>query len=118
MEKITAVVCGKEYTLRFDMESWEKIEDDVCMIDDLGEKLAGKGRIRAIAQVFAILAKADFGEIWKDAKPGEMRAMTKAIWAATARSTSRSKKLKKKRSRTPDAAHCHVLGPDRGHKPD
>lgn len=82
MEKITAVVCGKEYTLRFDMESWEKIEDDVCMIDDLGEKLAGKGRIRAIAQVFAILAKADFDEIWKDAKPGEMRAMTKAIWAA------------------------------------
>lgn len=82
MEKITAVVCGKEYTLRFDMESWEKLEDEVCLIDDMGDKLAGKGRIRAISQVFAILAKADFDEIWKNAKPSEMRAMTKAIWAA------------------------------------
>ena len=82
MTNITAVLRGKEYTLKFDMETWEKLEDEVCLIDDLGEKLAGRGRITAILQVFTILARADLEEVRQNARPSDMRKMTQAIWAA------------------------------------
>ena len=82
MNGIKANIGGKEYTLRFTMQAWERLEDEVCLVDDLGDKLAGKGRIKAIMQVFAILADCDLEEIRKTALPVHMRPRTQAIWAA------------------------------------
>lgn len=82
MKDIKATVSGHEYTLRFSMATWEKIEDDVCPVDDLGDKLAGRGRIRAIIQVFAILAGVDPDEIRNTAEPSDLRGMMQAIWKA------------------------------------
>ena len=73
MNGIKANIGGKEYTLRFTMQAWERLEDEVCLVDDLGDKLAGKGRIKAIMQVFAILADCDLEEIRKTALPVHMR---------------------------------------------
>ena len=82
MKGIKATVGGKEYELRFTMAAWERLEDEVCLVDDLGEKLAGRGRIKAILQVFSILADADIDEIRKTAEGSDMRPMMQAIWQA------------------------------------
>ena len=82
MKNTSVALNGKEYILRFDMETWERLEEDVCLVDDLGDKLAGRGRITAIMQVFAILARADIQEIRANARPVDMRKMTQAIWQA------------------------------------
>ncbi|MBR0405552.1 MAG: hypothetical protein IJI68_10220 [Eggerthellaceae bacterium] len=82
MKNTTAVIGGKEYTLRFDMEAWERLEDEVCLVDDLGKMLEGRGRIKTTLQVFAIFAKADVEEIRKNALPTDIRMMMRAIWKA------------------------------------
>lgn len=82
MKGIKASIGGKDYELRFTMAAWERMEDEVCLVDDLGDKLAGRGRLKAIMQVFAILADVDVEEIRKTAEPADMRKMTQAIWQA------------------------------------
>lgn len=82
MKGIKVNVGGKDYELRFTMAAWEQLEDEVCLVDDLGDKLAGRGRIKAILQVFSILSGADLDEIRKAASPSDMRPMMKAIWEA------------------------------------
>lgn len=78
----TVKIGDKEYTLRFDFEAWERMEDEVCLVDDLGDTLAGRGRVKAILQVFSIFAGCDLEELKKVAKPAHMRTMTQAIWKA------------------------------------
>ena len=82
MKEIKATVSGHEYTLKFSMATWEKLEDEVCAVDDLGDKLAGRGRIKAIINTFAILAGVDPDEIRNTAEPSDMRSMMQAIWKA------------------------------------
>ena len=76
---------GKTYKLVFGMDEWEQIEDEICGLDELGDKLAGKGRLRAIARLLRILSgrpPEDDETVWKELKPGMIRSATKAIWAA------------------------------------
>lgn len=77
---------GREIALQFTMDAWEKIEDEICMIDALGDKMAGKGRLRAVAQILSILAVEPITpeQIWAMLTPPAVKAATNAIWEAVA----------------------------------
>ena len=82
MNGIDLELHGTTYTLRFDMEAWERIEDEVCLVDDLGDKLVERGRIKTIVKIFAILAGCEEEQLRKAIFPGDIRKMTTAIWGA------------------------------------
>ena len=54
MQKI--VIAGKTINLTFNMHDWERVEDEVCTLDELDSALTKKGRIKNIYKLVAILA--------------------------------------------------------------
>lgn len=74
---------GYAFTLRFTMDIWERLENEVAMIGDIGEKIsAGKNRLRASAQVAAILADDEnvtSDTIWQAMVPADLRRLNTAI---------------------------------------
>ena len=74
---------GFSFSLRFSMDVWEKLESEICMIGDIGEKISkGKDRLRASAKIAAIMC-ADEGvteaDIWANMEPRDLRALNTAI---------------------------------------
>lgn len=74
---------GYSFTLHFTMDIWERLESEVCMIGDIGEKIStGKNRLRTSAQVAAILADDETvtaETIWQAMTPAELRTLNNAI---------------------------------------
>lgn len=50
------IIGGKTLNLKFDMQTWELIEEQVCLIEEIGRRMAQKGRLRVVAQLVALLA--------------------------------------------------------------
>lgn len=74
---------GLHLKLTFGMDQYEKLENEVCLLADLAERLTDKGRLRTICKVTRILAGTDNEEaIWAAMWPGCIRTLTRAIWAA------------------------------------
>lgn len=82
---MTAItIKGKAYSLTFDMEAWEQIEEELGTVDSLRDLLAGRERIRAVRTTLRILSG---GEITDDVfrrglRPGQLADAIGAIWAA------------------------------------
>ena len=49
-------VAGRPLTFSFSMADWELMEDEICTVDELSEKLNKKGRIKIIYKLGALLA--------------------------------------------------------------
>lgn len=74
---------GMHLKLSFDMDKYEKLENEVCLLADLADRMADKGRLRTICKVTRILSGVDNeGAIWAAMWPGCIRALSRAIWAA------------------------------------
>ena len=79
---------GFSFSLRFTMDVWEKLENDVCMIGDIGEKISsGKDRLRAAVKIGAIMAADETvteETIWANMEPRDLRVLNNAISQAIA----------------------------------
>lgn len=75
---------GYEFRLKFTMDAWERLENEVCPLDDLQAKLGGEGRLRTITKVASIMAEpaAEPDALFRLMEPRDVRAMTAAIMAA------------------------------------
>jgi len=75
---------GTEYKLTFTMDAFEQIEDEIGMVDELTDKLTGKGRIRTVRRLLQILSGGEITEEIIACKmiPAQIAQAIMAIWAA------------------------------------
>ena len=78
-------LAGKEIPLRFTMRTWEALENEIGPVEEVYSALNGKGRLRAVPRIAAILS--DDPEITADwifdhMIPADFKGVTKAIIAA------------------------------------
>ena len=57
--KIHLIIAGHPIILSFTMRDWERLEDEICTIEELDSVLKQKGRIKIIYKILAILAHDD-----------------------------------------------------------
>ena len=73
-----------EYELEFTMPVWEKIENEVCLVDDFDAMMNTKGRLRKIAMMVAIMSveqPVSAERIFRDMTPADVRAVVREIRA-------------------------------------
>ena len=74
---------GFELSLRFTMDVWERLENEICMIGDIGEKVStGKDRLRMSAKIGAIMAADETvteETIWANMEPRDLRTLNDSI---------------------------------------
>ena len=79
---------GYELTLHFTMGIWERLENEICMIGDVGEKISeGKDRLRTSAKIAALMAddpNVTEENIWANMEPRDVRELNKGIMQAVA----------------------------------
>lgn len=100
-------VNGKVLKLRFTMQMWYRMEDEICLLDDLYTELHGKGRLKKI--VPAMLEMMSGGEITKrdlqeESDPATMKAVIEEIQRVVAQSVSMKEKIQDE-----DEIHDKVL---------
>lgn len=100
-------VNGKVLKLRFTMPMWYRMEDEICLLDDLYTELHGKGRLKKI--VPAMLEMMSGGEITKrdlqeESDPATMKAVIEEIQRVAAQSVSMKEKIQDE-----DEIHDKVL---------
>lgn len=57
--KNNLIIAGHPIILSFTMRDWERLEDEICTIEELDSALKRKGRIKIIYKILAILAHDD-----------------------------------------------------------
>ena len=90
MREISITIGGRHLPLIFNMAAWAEIEEKVCPIQELGDRLAGSERVRTVNRVAAIMVRAggagtaDVTEEWmlKNARPRQMQEMSVKIMDA------------------------------------
>lgn len=91
MKEIKIQIGGRQLPLIFNMAAWAEIEEKVCPIQELGDRLAGSERVRTVNKVAAIMVRAggaagvaDVTEEWmlKNARPRQMQEMSVKIMDA------------------------------------
>ena len=79
---------GYELTLHFTMGIWERMENEICMIGDVGDRISqGKDRLRTSARIAALMsddAAVTEETIWANMEPRDVRALNQAIMEAVA----------------------------------
>ena len=100
-------VNGKVLKLRFTMQMWYRMEDEICLLDDLYTERHGKGRLKKI--VPAMLEMMSGGEITKrdlqeESDPATMKAVIEEIQRVVAQSVSMKEKIQDE-----DEIHDKVL---------
>lgn len=78
---------GNEIELRFTMAAWERMEDEICTLEDLQKRMQQQGRLRLIAQVAALLSQdAQPGTtaemIFDNMRPADLRTVSAAVMQA------------------------------------
>lgn len=71
-----------EYELQFTMPIWDKIEEQVCMVEQLDDTLMKKGRLHKIALLVAIMAVEQpvaAERIFRDMEPADVRPVVTEI---------------------------------------
>lgn len=88
---------GNEIELRFTMSVWERLEDEICTLEEFQKRMQQKGRLRLIAQVAAILAQdaqpeitAEF--IFNSMRPADLRTVSTAVMQAITNGLSMDEK--------------------------
>ena len=74
---------GYELTLRFTMDIWARLENEICMIGDVGEKMSsGKDRLKTTVEIAAIMTgneKIAAATIWGNMEPRDQAHLIEAI---------------------------------------
>ena len=82
MAQIT--IGGHAYPLTFDMDAFERIEEELGAVDTLGEAMTGKARVRTVRRLLEILSGGQLPQeiISLKMRPNQMAEAIKAVWAA------------------------------------
>ena len=69
------IIGGKEYNLQFTMQVWDRMENELCMVEEFDEVMMQKGRLRKVAKLVSIMSvePVDAEEIWKNMEPADVR---------------------------------------------
>ena len=69
------IIGGKEYNLQFTMQVWDRMENELCMVEEFDEVMMQKGRLRKVAKLVSIMSvePVDAEEIWKAMEPADVR---------------------------------------------
>lgn len=69
------IIGGKEYNLRFTMAVWERLENEICMVEEFDETMVQKGRLRKAAKLVSIMSEEPVTaeEIWNAMQPSDVR---------------------------------------------
>ena len=74
---------GFELSLRFTMDIWDRLESEICMIGDIGDKIStDRDRLHNTARIAAIMAdneKVTEAAIWANMEPKDLRHLNNAI---------------------------------------
>ena len=74
---------GFELSLRFTMDIWAKLESEICMIGDIGDKITNdKDRLHTAVRIAAIMTgneKIAAATIWGNMEPRDLRALNDSI---------------------------------------
>ena len=69
------IIGGKEYELQFTMPVWDKMENELCMVEEFDMVMMQKGSLRKAAKLVSIMSvepvKAE--EIWEQMQPSDVR---------------------------------------------
>lgn len=80
-QQVKLTLGGEELVFRFDMGIWERLEDEICTLDELGDKMNAPGRLRLIAAVTALMTDRDPEWVWANMKPAKVSLLSRAITA-------------------------------------
>lgn len=86
------IIAGKTIRLTFSMRDWEKMEDEICTVEELDDALKKKGRIRTIYKLTALMAHDDVvTEEWLalNVQPHQMRPLIQQINQAIIKAMTR-----------------------------
>lgn len=69
------IIGGKEYNLQFTMAVWERLENEICMVEEFDEMMVQKGRLRKTAKLVSIMSEEPVTaeEIWNAMQPSDVR---------------------------------------------
>lgn len=76
------IIGNHEINLKFDMPTWEKFEDKIGLIDDFEGIVSGKGRLRKIAMMVAIMNEdqpCSAEHIFSEMEPPDVRMAVREI---------------------------------------
>ena len=97
------LIAGKEVKLKFTMPIWLRMEDEICLLDDVYTMMHSKGRF-APDKIPALAELMSGGEILAEDDPATYRAMLDEIQAVIAKAmTMKEKKY------DDDSVHDEVL---------
>lgn len=82
MQKPEITLGGEKVALTFNMETWAQMEEEVCTLDELSDRLAGRERLRTMAKIAAIFSGKDEKWVWERIKPAQVGGLSQAITAA------------------------------------
>ena len=90
------LVAGKEVRLQFTMPIWLKMEDEICLLDDLYTMMHSKGRFEEdkIPKLVEILANGEItaAEVVAENDPATMRALIDEIQKVIAQAMTMKEK--------------------------
>ena len=99
---------GKEVKMKFTMPIWYRMEDEICLLDDLYTMMHSKGRFKKdkIPALAAMMAGDEItaDEILAEDEPATMRALLDEIQAVIAKAMTM-----KERKYDDDSVHDEVL---------
>lgn len=72
----------RDIELKFDMNIWKKLEEEIDTLDGIENMLQGKTRIRTAQQIIAIMSGEELETIEREMKPAQFLKATDAIYIA------------------------------------
>ena len=70
------IIGGKEYNLQFTMPVWNRLEEEICLVEEFDQVMMQKGRLRKAAKLVSIMSveqPVDTEEIWNTMQPADVR---------------------------------------------
>ena len=69
------IIGGKEYNLQFTMPVWDRLENEICMVEEFDQVMMQKGRLRKAAKLVSIMSvePVTAEEVWEKMQPYDVR---------------------------------------------
>lgn len=69
------IIGGKEYELQFTMPVWDRMENELCLVEEFDQVMMQKGRLRKAAKLVSIMSTTEVTaeEIWNSMQPADVR---------------------------------------------
>lgn len=105
-ENASVTLAGRRLQLVFDMDTWERIENEICLVNEIGRIMSEKGRLRAMSNLAALMAhdpEITGDWIFSHMQPADFRPLCDAVNAAVTLG------MRMEQGDDPDAVHDVIL---------